>query len=121
MCRPCAKENGYKTYEELKLVYSKKGIHLMVKTIGGKGRLTDSLIDKLGTHGNAIRYNSTSVKEMRKAIWAVWGHSCSTDDEPIHWFCPTNPNTWCKYNAAINNNLQKYINTNPQLPKLFEM
>ncbi|GFT98059.1 uncharacterized protein TNCV_3362661 [Trichonephila clavipes] len=36
------------------------------------------------------------VKEMRKAIWAVWGHSCSTDDEPMHWFCPTNPNTWCK-------------------------
>ncbi|GFU92963.1 uncharacterized protein TNCV_2081091 [Trichonephila clavipes] len=57
---------------------------------------------------NAIRCNSTSVKEMRKAIWAVWGHSCSTDDEPMHWFCPTNPNTWCKYNAAINNNLQKY-------------
>ncbi|GFY20539.1 retrotrans_gag domain-containing protein [Trichonephila clavipes] len=51
---------------------------------------------------------STSVKEMRKAIWAVWGHSCSTDDEPMHWFCPTNPNTWCKYNAAINNNLQNY-------------
>ncbi|GFU94004.1 uncharacterized protein TNCV_1202821 [Trichonephila clavipes] len=23
-------------------------------------------------------------------------------------FCPTNPNTWCKYNAAINNNLQNY-------------
>ncbi|GFT84018.1 hypothetical protein TNCV_3579681 [Trichonephila clavipes] len=31
---------------------------------------------------------------MRKAIWAVWGHCCSTDDEPMHWFCPTNPNTW---------------------------
>ncbi|GFW46959.1 uncharacterized protein TNCV_3485711 [Trichonephila clavipes] len=70
------------------------------------GRLTDSLIDKLAHYyGNAIRCNSTSVKEMRKA---VWGHSCSTDDEPIHWFCPTNPNTWCKYNAAINNNLQNY-------------
>ncbi|GFU77957.1 uncharacterized protein TNCV_521571 [Trichonephila clavipes] len=79
------------------------------KTIGGKGRLTDSLIDKLAHYyGNAIRCNSTSVKEMRKAIWAVWGHSCSTDDEPMHWFCPTNPNTWCKYNAAINNNLQNY-------------
>ncbi|GFX48515.1 uncharacterized protein TNCV_584141 [Trichonephila clavipes] len=73
------------------------------------GRLTDSLIDKLAHYyGNAIRCNSTSVKEMRKAIWAVWGHSCSTDDEPMHWFCPTNPNTWCKYNAAINNNLQNY-------------
>ncbi|GFU35483.1 hypothetical protein TNCV_4730851 [Trichonephila clavipes] len=52
-------------------------------------RLTDSLIDKLAHYyGNAIRCNSTSVKEMRKAIWAVWGHSCSTDDEPMHWFCP---------------------------------
>ncbi|GFW93913.1 uncharacterized protein TNCV_4221911 [Trichonephila clavipes] len=49
-----------------------------------------------------------SVKEMRKAIWAVWDHSCRTDDEPMYWFCPTKPNTWCKYNAAINNNLQNY-------------
>ncbi|GFV59338.1 uncharacterized protein TNCV_942271 [Trichonephila clavipes] len=93
---------------KLKLVYSKKKLS-DGKTIGGKGRLTDSLIDKLAHYyGNAIRCNSTNVKEMRKAIWAVWGHSCSTDDEPMHWFCPTNPNTWCKYNAAINNNLQNY-------------
>ncbi|GFS68131.1 uncharacterized protein TNCV_438901 [Trichonephila clavipes] len=93
---------------KLKLVYSKKKLS-DGKTIGGKGRLTDSLIDKLAHYySNAIRCNSTSVKEMRKAIWAVWGHSCSTDDEPMHWFCPTNPNTWCKYNAAINNNLQNY-------------
>ncbi|GFV52681.1 uncharacterized protein TNCV_2873521 [Trichonephila clavipes] len=93
---------------KLKLVYSKKKLS-DGKTIGGKGRLTDSLIDKLAHYyGNAIRCNFTSVKEMRKAIWAVWGHSCSTDDEPMYWFCPTNPNTWCKYNAAINNNLQNY-------------
>ncbi|GFW61963.1 uncharacterized protein TNCV_4669881 [Trichonephila clavipes] len=93
---------------KLILVYSKKKLS-DGKTIGGKGRLTDSLIDKLAHYyDNAIRCNSTSVKEMRKAIWAIWGHSCSTDDEPMHWFCPTNPNTWCKYNAAINNNLQNY-------------
>ncbi|GFT11223.1 uncharacterized protein TNCV_1143671 [Trichonephila clavipes] len=93
---------------KLKLVYSKKKLS-DGKTIGGKGRLTDSLIDKLAHYyGNASRCNSTSVKEMRKAIWAVWRHSCSTDDEPMHWFCPTNPNTWCKYNSAINNNLQNY-------------
>ncbi|GFW63880.1 uncharacterized protein TNCV_705861 [Trichonephila clavipes] len=93
---------------KLKLVYSKKKLS-DGKTIGGKGRLTDSLIDKLAHYyGNAIRCNSTSVKEMRKAIWAVWDLSCSTDDAPMHWFCPTNPNTWCKYNAAINNNLQNY-------------
>ncbi|GFW05082.1 uncharacterized protein TNCV_598761 [Trichonephila clavipes] len=66
------------------------------------GRLTDSLIDKLAHYyGNAIRCNSTSVKEMRKAIWAVWGHSCSTDDEPMHWFCPANPNTWYLSHPAL--------------------
>ncbi|GFV04379.1 uncharacterized protein TNCV_920001 [Trichonephila clavipes] len=66
---------------KLKLVYSKKKLS-DGKTIGGKGRLTDSLIDK-------------------RALLC-------TDDEPMHWFCPTNPNTWCKYIAAINNNLQNY-------------
>ncbi|GFV13335.1 uncharacterized protein TNCV_4182051 [Trichonephila clavipes] len=46
----------------------------------GKGRLTDSLIDKFAHYyGIAIRCNSTSVKEMRKDFWVVWGHSCSTD------------------------------------------
>ncbi|GFT04159.1 uncharacterized protein TNCV_3154131 [Trichonephila clavipes] len=86
---------------KLKLVYSKKKLS-DGKTIGGKGRLTDSLIDKLAHYyGNAIRCNSTSVKEMRKAIWAVWGHSCSTDDEPMHWFCPTNPNTWYLSHPAL--------------------
>ncbi|GFX55097.1 uncharacterized protein TNCV_2306171 [Trichonephila clavipes] len=84
--------------------------HTYVAERKDTSRLTDRLIDKLAHYyGNAIRSAILlSVKKMRKAIWAVWGHSCSTDDEPMHWFCPTNPNTWCKYNAAINNNLQNY-------------
>ncbi|GFV30780.1 uncharacterized protein TNCV_3666711 [Trichonephila clavipes] len=86
---------------KLKLVYSKNKLS-DGKTIGGKGRLTDSLIDKLAHYyGNSIRCNSTSVKEMRKAIWAVWGHSCSTDVELTHWFCPTNPNTWYLSHPAL--------------------
>ncbi|GFS70833.1 uncharacterized protein TNCV_2897711 [Trichonephila clavipes] len=56
---------------KLKLVYIKNELS-DGKTIGGKGRLTDSLIDKLAHYyGNAIQCNSTSVKEMRKAICAV--------------------------------------------------
>ncbi|GFX90505.1 uncharacterized protein TNCV_4335091 [Trichonephila clavipes] len=83
---------------KLKLVYSKNKLS-DGKTIGGNGRLTDSLIDKLAHYyGNAIRCNSTSVKEMQKAIW---GHSGSTDDEPMHWFCPTNPNTWYLSHPAL--------------------
>ncbi|GFU61754.1 uncharacterized protein TNCV_4612311 [Trichonephila clavipes] len=88
-------------FRKLKLVYSKNKLS-DGKTIRGKGRLTDSLINKLAHYyGNAIRCNSTSVKEMWKAIWAVWGHSCSTDDEPMHWFCPTNPNTWYLSHPAL--------------------
>ncbi|GFV59008.1 uncharacterized protein TNCV_261861 [Trichonephila clavipes] len=98
---------------KLKLVHSKKKLS-DGKTIGGKGRLTDSLIDKLAHYyGNAIRCNSTSVKEMRKAIWAVWGHSCSTDDEPMHWFCPTNPNTWYLSHPAL---LKKCLGGKTQNP-----
>ncbi|GFW14803.1 uncharacterized protein TNCV_1562661 [Trichonephila clavipes] len=86
---------------KLILVYSKKKLS-DGKTIGGKGRLTDSLIEKLAHYnGNAIQCNSTSLKERRKTIWAVWGHSCSTDDEPMHWFCPTNPNTWYLSHSAL--------------------
>ncbi|GFW62727.1 uncharacterized protein TNCV_2624901 [Trichonephila clavipes] len=53
--------------------------------------------------------NLLTCKGNAKAIWAVFGvilaalmmNRCTG-------FCPTNPNTWCKYNAAINNNLQNY-------------
>ncbi|GFW84968.1 uncharacterized protein TNCV_682561 [Trichonephila clavipes] len=71
---------------KLKLVYSKKKLS-DGKTIGGK--------------------------EMRKAIWAVWGHSCSTDDEPMHWFCPTNPNTWYLSHPAL---LKKCLGGKTQNP-----
>ncbi|GFV21796.1 uncharacterized protein TNCV_4979321 [Trichonephila clavipes] len=65
------------------------------KTIGGKGRLTDAIISKLTFfYGNAIRANSHNVNEMRQAVWAVWAHTSSTDDELKHWFCPKVKNSW---------------------------
>ncbi|GFY23786.1 hypothetical protein TNCV_3535801 [Trichonephila clavipes] len=52
---------------------------------GGKGRLTDAIISKLTTfYGNAVRVNSHNVNEMRQAVWVVWAHTSSTDDEPRH-------------------------------------
>ncbi|GFX30447.1 uncharacterized protein TNCV_3460981 [Trichonephila clavipes] len=73
---------------KLILVYSKKKLS-DGKTIGGKGRLTDNLIDKLAHYyGNAIRCNSTSIKEMRKAIWAVWGVTSRLEN---------NNNIWCRF------------------------
>ncbi|GFV89151.1 uncharacterized protein TNCV_4913501 [Trichonephila clavipes] len=88
------------------------------KTIGGKDRLTDSIISKLTTfYGNAIRANSHNVNEMRQAVWAVWAHRSSTDDEPKHWFCPTGKNSWCKYNVSVHNNTVNEFSHKNTLPK----
>lgn len=85
------------------------------KSIGGKGRLTDAIISKITSYyGNAIRSNSASVPDMRTAIWAVWGHTFSTDKEPLHVFCPQGPSTWCKYTAAVKGKtLYKHKNVIP--------
>ncbi|GFS79842.1 uncharacterized protein TNCV_750271 [Trichonephila clavipes] len=88
------------------------------KTIGGKGRLTDAIIRKLTTfYGNAIRANSHNVNEMRQAVWAVWAHTSSTDDEPKHWFCPKGKNSWCKYNVSVHNNTVNEFSHKNTLPK----
>ncbi|GFU68481.1 uncharacterized protein TNCV_3583531 [Trichonephila clavipes] len=57
------------------------------KSIGGKGRLTDRMIDLITTYyGNAIRQNKTCLSDMRKAVWAVYFHIRSRDEEPLHSF-----------------------------------
>ncbi|GFX59254.1 uncharacterized protein TNCV_4304861 [Trichonephila clavipes] len=66
------------------------------KSIGGKGRLTDRMIDIITTYyGNAIRQNKTCLPDMRKAVWAIYFHIRSSDEEPLHSFCPVGPNSWC--------------------------
>ena len=69
---------------------------------GGKGRLTNGCIDKLAQYyGNAIRVNTNDLDGMTKACWAVYYHSCSSDSDPQHEFCPTGVSSWCRYNKTI--------------------
>lgn len=84
------------------------------KSIGGKGRLTDKVIDLITVYyGNAIRANKNSVSEMRKAIWATYFHTRSTNSEPLHSFCPTGSDSWCGYQKAIISGCpEKYIHKN---------
>ncbi|GFU84202.1 uncharacterized protein TNCV_2488671 [Trichonephila clavipes] len=59
------------------------------KSIGGKGGLTDRMIDLITTYyGNAIRQNKTCLSDMRKAVWAVYFHIRSSNEEPLHSFVP---------------------------------
>lgn len=72
------------------------------KVLGGRGRLTDSQIDKLQTYyGLAIRRNTGNLEDMRQAVWAVFLHKYSTDDKPQHGFCPPGAESWCRYQKSL--------------------
>ncbi|XP_066584858.1 uncharacterized protein [Prorops nasuta] len=69
--------------------------------LGGKKRLTESLIKKLTIYyGLANRRNIHSVKDLKKAAMATLDHYCSTDESPRHENCPTNTDSWCEWHKA---------------------
>ncbi|XP_075722123.1 uncharacterized protein LOC142765273 [Rhipicephalus microplus] len=71
------------------------------KALGGKGRLTKALIDKLTDYyGWALRNNSDDVAAMRRAVMASYHHVTSTDEEPHHDLCPEGADSWCRHNAS---------------------
>lgn len=66
------------------------------KTIGGLGRLTDRVIDKLQAYyGMAIRDHQGDLQGMARAIWASVMHRVSTDAKPCHQYCPIGNESWC--------------------------
>ena len=68
------------------------------KTIGGRGRLTDTLIDDMQTYyGQAIRTNVGDVDAMHNAVMAILYHLASSDEKPLHQYCPKGDNSWCKW------------------------
>ncbi|XP_048514028.1 uncharacterized protein LOC125501683 isoform X2 [Athalia rosae] len=68
------------------------------KSWTGKGRLTDACISQITSfYGNAIRAHENSVEKMKDAIWAIWYHRRSSDENPSHYLCPPGPNSWCKW------------------------
>nr|XP_042913800.1 uncharacterized protein LOC122273890 [Parasteatoda tepidariorum] len=86
-----------------RLVKKMKGEKLSdKKVLGGRGRLTDSQIDKLQTYyGLAIRRNVGNLDHMRQAVWAIFYHKYSTDEKPQHGLCPSGTESWCGYQKAL--------------------
>ncbi|GFT83405.1 transposon Tf2-8 polyprotein [Trichonephila clavipes] len=72
------------------------------------------MIDLITTYyGNAIRQNKTCLADMRKAVWAVYFHIRSSDEEPLHSFCPVGPNSWCKYqNQVVESSVETFRHSN---------
>lgn len=66
--------------------------------LGGQGRLTDRLVDKLQAyHGMAVRGHPDDLQGMARATWASLMHCVSTNTNPRHQFCPLGLGSWCKY------------------------
>ncbi|GFU80910.1 uncharacterized protein TNCV_4178751 [Trichonephila clavipes] len=72
------------------------------------------MIDLITTYdGNAIRQNKTCLSDMRKVVWAVYFHIRSSDEEPLHSFCPVGPNSWCKYqNQVVEGSVETFRHSN---------
>ncbi|GFX83251.1 uncharacterized protein TNCV_4988451 [Trichonephila clavipes] len=76
-----------------------KGIKLSDgKNISGRGRLTLKEVDSIQHYyGLAIHKNLSSVEDMKRAIWAIYFHKLSTEDNPQHALCPLGEDS-CKRN-----------------------
>lgn len=99
MCRSRAEENWYRP---AKTEEDNKGI-------GGKGKLTNSLIDKLQNYyGIAIRSNTGDLSGMKSAIYASLFHCVSSKKRNLHNHCPDGPESWCRYKQDKANNTKLY-------------
>ena len=86
------------------------------KGIGGKGKLTDSLIDKLQNYyGIAIRSNIGNLKGMKSAIYASIFHCAASDRRNLYHHCPDGPDSWCRFKQDRANNTNLY-KAGPGLP-----
>lgn len=93
------------------------------KGVGGKGRLTDKLIDRIQNYyGNAIRENSGHLQGMRESIKAIQCHMVEDTSMPLekqHRHCPKGKSTWCKFWADKQNKTNTYDNSK-RLPEVHE-
>ncbi|KAL7298547.1 hypothetical protein TKK_0008323 [Trichogramma kaykai] len=104
----CLRDLIKNTVEEQKTKDGKKIIRK--KLLGGKGKLTGKLIDKLTVYYIlAIKRNCESVENLRNAIWATYEHYSSTYEQPHHEKCPQGSESWCPWQrASAEKSLKKF-------------
>ncbi|GBM22791.1 hypothetical protein AVEN_196145-1 [Araneus ventricosus] len=66
--------------------------------------------------GNTIRQLSNSVKDVRNAVWDIYFHMRSTNNEPLHSFCPAGEESCCKYNQAVSKGTAETFHHKNSLP-----
>jgi len=92
---PCTKE-GWHSVEEVKRKLRKE------KKLGGKGKLTDKMIDHLQNYyGVAVRSNKGDLEGMKLAILAGLFHCASPEGKEYHTYCPDGLYSWCKFKSDM--------------------
>ena len=41
--------------------------------------------------------NKGDLPAMERVVKAIWHHYASTEDTPLHDYCPEGPDSWCKW------------------------
>ena len=100
--------NGLRSYKK-----GAKGLKLADGgNVGGRGRLTDVVIDSFQNYyGYAIRANTNNLEKMQNSVWAIYFHSIEGSGETLeeqHKYCPKGRDSWCKYQNDIVLNTKSY-------------
>ncbi|XP_065069807.1 uncharacterized protein LOC135694862 [Rhopilema esculentum] len=97
---------------KLKVSYGKKKLG-DGKTIGGRGRLTEKLIDKMQNYyGLAIRKNKGNLDRMANDTLAGLYHISSNANNPRHDLCPKGKESWCGWQRDLANGTKNFTPTN---------
>ena len=76
-----------------------------MKGLGGRGCLTNNIIDKLQNYyGMAIQQNSGDLNAMKSATAASPFHDASSATDDYHTRCPSGSDSWCLFKADKANN-----------------
>ena len=87
------------------------------KSMGGKGKLTDSQIDKLQNYyGTTIRSsNCGDLNRMMSANYGSFFHHVSSNKRNLYNYCAEGPDSWCRYQKDKANKT-KLFKPGPGLP-----
>ncbi|GFY30392.1 uncharacterized protein TNCV_4066421 [Trichonephila clavipes] len=72
------------------------------KNLSGKGKLTDSFIDRLQNYyGIAVHSNVGNLSGLQQNVIAALFHCSSSVEKPMHGQCPIGKESWCYYQRAL--------------------
>ena len=72
------------------------------EAVSGRGKLTKVKILKIQTYyGRAVKDNANDIPLLKKQIFAIFFHMCSSDKHPKHMHCPPGEKSWYFFQRSL--------------------